>query len=302
MSERDFPSQAVLPKLRQSSSWAAHPFVRWIIRYMWLTVILCGAATIILGGLTKSSRPASWMTWNPLPRLRTSPALTASLGMGIEGNVHESNYSNDPQPLAPAAYWVTGNFVQILLTAAAQGCVTLCLHCAELLVDLQRDEKFWKSATGRKGCRLKEYNSMLTIARSPMGSFLFVSKSFFHWYFGQAVIPSYDTIQIGGNVYATGEPYTRFGVVQWMYLTVLLAIFAAIFTYLNTRKPRSPQPSTYGHLQTLADLIDEWHPTMYWGDKSVDGIHHAGTSSTRLPELDMEQLYSGGPAKSQSKP
>ena len=66
-------------------------------------------------------------------------------------------------------------------------------------------------------------------------------------------------------------------VVQIWYLTLGLLVFALASTIIARRRPRGPQPAAYGHLQTLANLVDEWSPTMWWGHKK-DGkpIGHAG--------------------------
>jgi hypothetical protein len=60
-------------------------------------------------------------------------------------------------------------------------------------------------------------------------------------------------------------------------LCLALFIFACFFTLVALYRPRSPQPVVYGHLQTLANLVDEWSPVMWWGHKE-DGIPycHAG--------------------------
>ncbi|KAJ8581878.1 hypothetical protein M405DRAFT_923313, partial [Rhizopogon salebrosus TDB-379] len=44
-----------------------------------------------------------------------------------------------------------------------------------------------------------------------------------------------------------------------------------------TNRRDGPQPAAYGHLQTLANLVDEWSPVMWWGHKE-DGVPycHAG--------------------------
>jgi hypothetical protein len=64
-----------------------------------------------------------------------------------------------------------------------------------------------------------------------------------------------------------------------MYLTFAFFVFALVCTFIARRRPRGPQPAAYGHLQTLANLVDNWSPTMWWGHK-VDGavIYHAGES------------------------
>ncbi|KAG0698872.1 hypothetical protein DFH29DRAFT_1017075 [Suillus ampliporus] len=54
------------------------------------------------------------------------------------------------------------------------------------------------------------------------------------------------------------------------------------------------QPAAYGHLQTLANLVDEWSPVMWWGHKE-DGVPycHAGTSDHSLPDVKMDCVYAG---------
>ncbi|KAG2745773.1 hypothetical protein P692DRAFT_201792706, partial [Suillus brevipes Sb2] len=77
-------------------------------------------------------------------------------------------------------------------------------------------------------------------------------------------------------------------------LCIALFIFACFFTFVALRRPRGPQPAAYGHLQTLANLVDEWSPVMWWGHKE-DGIPycHAGTSDHRLPDVKMDCVYAG---------
>lgn len=63
-------------------------------------------------------------------------------------------------------------------------------------------------------------------------------------------------------------------------LSACLVPLANLITLIARYRPRGPQPATYGHIQTLADLVDEWSPTRYWGHKSGDPLEcHAGTPS-----------------------
>jgi hypothetical protein len=60
-------------------------------------------------------------------------------------------------------------------------------------------------------------------------------------------------------------------------LYIALFIFACFFTFVALRRPRGPQPAAYGHLQTLANLVDEWSPVMWWGHKEEGFPYcHAG--------------------------
>ncbi|KAJ8585468.1 hypothetical protein M405DRAFT_408540 [Rhizopogon salebrosus TDB-379] len=65
---------------------------------------------------------------------------------------------------------------------------------------------------------------------------------------------------------------------------------ACFFTPVALFRPHGPQPAAYGHLQTLANLVDEWS----WGHKE-DGIPycHAETSNYPLPPVKMNCVYTG---------
>lgn len=82
---------------------------------------------------------------------------------------------------------------------------------------------------------------------------------------------------------------------QLVYLTSTWAVLLIFIGYIAFRKPRGPLPATYGHLQTLTNLVDEWHKVMFWGHKSEaeNGICHAGTSDKPLPEVRMDAFYKG---------
>lgn len=89
----------------------------------------------------------------------------------------------------------------------------------------------------------------------------------------------------------------------------MLLIFSLTLTVVVLRQPKGPQPAAYGHVQTLANLIDEWSPTMWWGHKKNGyTFYHAGeclgrsfalsvvdrlvgTSDCRLSNVNMEALY-----------
>jgi hypothetical protein len=73
-------------------------------------------------------------------------------------------------------------------------------------------------------------------------------------------------------------------------IMLLLALFAE---YLLRRRTAGVEPCTYGNIFKLAELVDEWHPRIFWGDKGMidDRIRRAGTASRRLADLDMSMLY-----------
>lgn len=293
------PPAASLPQPRQPSAWASHKQVRRLLLLQWTTVIACALGAVGTYLAMKHDRHTgmglvNWeWDWTFLTNLKTSPAWTLYLNSGNEGNdIYDFCNSALPNPAFQPRYWSEDTVIQILLVAALQSIVTLAMLTAELLVNLQRDESFWRRATSRTGCSLASYNNFIEVVKSPFALFLFGAKAIVHWYFGQAIIPTYDAIQCPEDVYwATGKPYIRFELAQLVYLTLLLLVLAAVFTWISCRRPIGPQPATYGHLQTLADRIDEWHPTMYWGHK-VDGeVCRAGTYKLPLPDVKMGSLY-----------
>jgi hypothetical protein len=84
----------------------------------------------------------------------------------------------------------------------------------------------------------------------------------------------------------------------WSFGATVLAGFT---TFLSFQHPKGEQPATFGHNQTLMDLVDEWHLLLVWGDKGVSGegeeIRHAGTASYPLDSIRKDALYEGkGPS------
>ena len=63
--------------------------------------------------------------------------------------------------------------------------------------------------------------------------------------------------------------FSRFSLCILLILMLLLGAFA---TTLGLFPPKGPQPLAYGHMQTLANLIDGWGDdgkSIYWGDKTA---------------------------------
>ncbi|KAG1861820.1 hypothetical protein DFJ58DRAFT_839639 [Suillus subalutaceus] len=133
-----------------------------------------------------------------------------------------------------------------------------------------------------------------------------VANPFLHWMFGLSftVSPGVNEGQLLG-----------FSVImltaQIWNLCIALFIFACFFTFVALGRPRGPQPAAYGHVQTLANLVDEWSPVMWWGHKE-DGIPYChaggvficsqcyysdtsekGTSDHPLPDVKMDCVYAG---------
>jgi hypothetical protein len=175
-------------------------------------------------------------------------------------------------------------FRYMLIVACCQTPLTIALHCAEIMVNLKRDEAVWRAATSSSGTRLAS-NGVLAAVKSPLTLYLFFFKAVLHWLFGQAVQVQY----LNG---------LGFSGLTLLAMDIVYLILFFPFIFVARRHPRGAQPATYGHIQTIANLVDEWGPVMWWGDKGESGhgsgIRHAGTSTLgKLPDLMMDKLYQG---------
>lgn len=172
-----------------------------------------------------------------------------------------------------------GNVGSIFLIAFFQAGLTLALHCAELLVNLSRDEGVFRMAMTPKGTDPR-YSSILAAFLSWQTVTLFFFKAAVHWLFGLSINNDY---MLGVNMYPP----------QIFYFTAFALMVAIFATYVSLRRPTGPLPATFGHLQTMADLIDDWNDRMFWGHKEDGNPNYAGTSKDRLPMPREGELYGG---------
>ncbi|KAG1861670.1 hypothetical protein F4604DRAFT_1097462 [Suillus subluteus] len=259
------------PSEIQPSAWHAHPSIRKVIISLWVIVAACaGWAALVMYTNRDTNFIPMIYTWSFLPN-------------------QSSNFVTYPMPGVNLEVWIL-LFVNI---AVVQGPLTLGLHCSELIANAIRDERQWRCATGRKGLRTA-MNPVKTIFTHPICLVLFVAKPFLHWMFGLS-------FQINNVVFGEklGWSLVSMNTSQIWNLCIALFIFACFFTLVALRRPRGPQPAAYGHLQTLANLVDEWSPVMWWGHKE-DGIPycHAGTSDHPLPDVKMDCVYAGSGVES----
>ncbi|KAL9615739.1 MAG: hypothetical protein Q9160_009296 [Pyrenula sp. 1 TL-2023] len=179
--------------------------------------------------------------------------------------------------------------VALIFMTAIQGLQTIGLHCIELVVNATRDEDLWRRAAApfprkkfiflssqTKGGLPHKLNPLSSALESLPYLYLFTLKAVLHWSLGQSVLPRWSP-----------EGITFHMTHGHIFVYLVLACSPTVFTqYLCVKRPRGPQPATWGHLQTLADLIDDWgdgtgEGRLYWGDKGDggrrDGVRHAGT-------------------------
>ncbi|KAG1872329.1 hypothetical protein DFJ58DRAFT_722265 [Suillus subalutaceus] len=259
------------PSDKQPSAWHAHPSIRKVIRSLWGLVLACAVwATLAMYFYNKYKSSSSSMitlkSWSFFPSNQFSYA--AIYGMPLSGN---------------GPWWI----LYLANVAVFQGPLTLGLHCSELIVDVIRDERHWRCASGTKGLK-STTNPLKSVFANPLCLILFVVKPVLHWMFGLA-FTTYPGLYLGTR----GIAFYMYTIQIWN-LCIVLLIFACCCTLVSLRRPHGPQPAAYGHLQTLANLVDEWSPVMWWGHKE-DGIPycHAGTSDHSLPAVKMDCIYAG---------
>jgi hypothetical protein len=166
--------------------------------------------------------------------------------------------------------------VNILFVAALQLLYTIALHIAEQFANLHRDERAWRHASRldpRSGGALIGQDSTKSAVTAWPTVFLFIMKPVCHWIFGLSFPVGYDQMIL----------YHPLPLFTLMAMAFLLASFA---TYLALRHPAGPQPSAYGNIEQLVDMIDDWGKgagsRIFWGDKSGQdnstGARRVGTS------------------------
>ncbi|KIM76071.1 hypothetical protein PILCRDRAFT_78201 [Piloderma croceum F 1598] len=125
----------------------------------------------------------------------------------------------------------------------------------------------WRRATSEIGTQ-PTTNPILTVFTNWQSLGLLVTKPVLHWMFG---------LSLGAEGFSQPGLQSLISV-EWHMRDVQVCISYSA-PGCSVRRPQGPQPAAYGHLQTLANLVDEWSPTMWWGHKA-DGevIFHAGES------------------------
>jgi hypothetical protein len=287
------------PSIRQSNLRKAIPVVDWFVALAWLLVALVVAWTIAIIFVTKNTQDLSggggpWeflFTWS---------------GHNVTDVIPSNQFNVVSLTLFStrlrAFTTLQGQFVLAILFVCAVQCLqTIGLHCSELIVNVSRDEDFWRQA----GMRTQKEQSFGSGARLESPAFfsalqnwryavLFTLKAALHWLLGQSLVPSFEYGSYSFSVAGFDMNHSRL-----LVYTGTVFGFAVYITYLAIRRPFGPQPATWGHIQTLADLIDDWtlgeDGRLWWGDKGAQsgGVRHAGTSGRKidLGTIEMSALY-----------
>ncbi|KAK0521544.1 hypothetical protein OC834_006625 [Tilletia horrida] len=285
------PSEPTKPSERQKSLFLAHKQVR-----PWLYVSFAAAAggliiagvllALIIGGIDGSGQGTLNIQRRAVPVEEQAKFLHRAIldSRGLHRRWEAAPGSDMFTP------WVFGWLFAVI--SAAQTPLTMVLHSGERVVNCRRDESAWRKMARAKGLPRKAPSPPVAFICSLSAMSLFFFKAAIHWVYSNAMTIVFVDL-------LTVSPYWVFGVGGGCGL---LTAFLMLLTLVSCR---GPQPATYGHLQTLIDLIDEWptdeQTTMYWGHKERCiawkddmSINHAGVLLTGPPseDIQMDQLYS----------
>ncbi|KIJ19856.1 hypothetical protein PAXINDRAFT_96176 [Paxillus involutus ATCC 200175] len=260
-----FSDKPVVPSAKQPSAWRAHPSVRKVVLTLWVLVACCLVWGIMVTILSDRDITNTFRSWSFFPRPQS----------------HVVAYTI---PLPGGVYWWW--VVYYANMAGVQGPLTLALHCSELVANVIRDEQVWREATTMKGAKISTH-PLAPVFGSPLNVVLLLAKPLLHWMLG-----------LGISLAGTAEDGFLAAIAVSMFpmqilnFAFALFIFCMTFSIVALWRPQGPQPAAYGHVQTLANLIDEWSPTMWWGDKGMGlQARRAGTSDYRLPNVHMDARY-----------
>jgi len=267
------------PRPKQRPMITAHPHVRRILILLWILPVLSGIwGGSVYGYLLRGSRNGVFgRSWALLPLFTGSTDSDCSTGQCTDGtSVLNVGWS--------ASNGAAGTVGAVFLIMAFQSVVTLSLHCAELIVNMSRDEGVYRDLIGPRGTN-GHYNSVMAACTSWQTIILFALKAGVHWMFGLGINLQF---QLGVNMYPP----------QIFYFSGF-SLAAAIFgLLLSVWRPRGYLPASYGHIQTIADVVDQWADSgcMFWGEIYPGNPGNPGFTGTRTHRLKQpdERLWYGG--------
>jgi hypothetical protein len=308
VSQRDTSNDPCRPSVRQPSAIKVRPTLRRVLLFVWILAGLAVVWMMVILGIVGVEDGGLYQ--NEDLELPTSGTLFS--WSGCDGCLGQ-NVGDNTVNFAIAPYWtviLSNNnmpdglqfILGILFLCAIQLLQATGLHCVEHVVNISRDEDTWRMLDANRKHHRRHIRSvlqqpaLLSALTNWKYCILFLSKSGLHWLLGQCINPqtwhSYG-FQLGFEmilpriiVYAIGS-----------------IVLASFVTLLLFHRPKGPQPATYGHIQTLANLVDNWelgeHSQFWWGDKGdstiENGVRHAGMSAKReeLEPIRMDELYAG---------
>lgn len=137
-------------------------------------------------------------------------------------------------------------FCALVVTSFFQAFLTLALHVTEVLVNMHRDEDTWRQA--RKPWGACVYSTPFWDGvNSYSWLLLFILKHLSQWLFAVGISIN---LAVQAEILFSPLPLSALA-----GTSLFLVLFSRRMT-VHVR--RGTQPSTFGHLQTLADVVEQW--------------------------------------------
>lgn len=235
-------------------------------RTIWAILFLISLWTIVVGALSKQAGTCS------ADYVREANQTYDFLGVW-------QNYCQIVTKTWKSAYTGRRDWLGLLIHSFAFAIITLGLHCAEILTEMTRDEAIWRKATTSGADPALGLVTQATLSWQCWIMFIF--KCVVPWIFSYALDTSLSVVM---------------SLLPVLTIAVLFLLLGLLAEFLIHHKPKGPQPATYGNIEALLSLIDEWQDgKIFWGDKGAvtETVRRAGTSGQRLADLQMSFLYQG---------
>ncbi|KAK0706911.1 hypothetical protein B0T26DRAFT_815149 [Lasiosphaeria miniovina] len=267
-------ARSLKPLAKQENMFKADRRVRRILYLLGclpLVSVIWGGALLVYirEGFPKTVLGQSWSFLPSFQGITDSNCSAFRCSTGTSVVNLNLGADNGPAGMVPA----------VLLTTGVQSVVTISLHCAELIVNMSRDEKIYRALIGPKGTN-GHYNSIVAALTAWQTVVLFLLKSGVHWLFGLAINLQF---RIGINMYPPQVIYFA----ALTLATTIFGVFLSVFC-----RPKGSLPASYGHIQTIADIVDDWADSgcMFWGVKDHG---KTGTDTRKVPLPDKRAWYGG---------
>jgi len=242
---------------------------RHIIRFLWTTTSLAliwAVIVLVISQLNSSSDHGEDDHWHG--DVVQGPTLTSG-NVSIDMSVFTAFLPGDIERAAQS-------ISSMIMIGGMQAFVTIATHSAEVIINRARDESVWRQAYAYdRGTHFSTSSTKTAMTNWQYHLALLIMKPLVHWMFSLSIQP----FAIAGAV------VVEFSYLPEFLLFVMFVALSCLIMSIARSSSKGVQPATWGHLQTLADLVDDWGTAddkrLYWGDKGVneDGVRFAGTSA-----------------------
>jgi len=261
------------PVFRQPSARHLFPAVRILTNCIWAVSLVLSIMVLVIGILASQDGTNNTITGGSTS-IRFVKGLTGQTSPWYVWQffgIVEAVYNRNP--------YARGEWAGLLIQCAALTIPIFGLHIVELLGQLQRDESIWRRAS-TVGAKI-DSSTILEGARNWPTLVIFATKAVVPWVFSFA-------ISCNRIIYFVTLPT--------LTLAVIFLILGLFSEYLIRIRPKGSQPATYGDIQALLALVDDWdHTRIFWGDKGKysRGVRLAGTAGRRLADVRADVVYVG---------